>query len=90
MLNLAGTYTSPSKSNNHLSEERAEPRIHDLGRALGPTTDGWKQTLSSSHASLLLVLPGKGRNRHSGLEGQQEAGRLWAVGMRAATQPEVL
>lgn len=48
VLNLAGAGASHSKSNYHLSERRAGPGIHGLGRALYTTTDRWKWILSFS------------------------------------------
>lgn len=101
MLNLAGADTSPSKSDQHLAEERAGPGIHGLGRVLCPTVDGWKQTLSFSisHASLLLVMTVKGRNRHSGLAvtggnwipvGSRKEGSFPASGSSSSETPLLL
>lgn len=65
VLNLAGAGASHSKSNYHLSEEKAGPGIHSLGRALCAATEGWKRPSPPRTPGLPLVMAGEGGNGHS-------------------------
>lgn len=78
MLNLAGADASHSKSNYHLSEEKARPGIHGLGQALCTTTDGWERPAPPPCGWERL---GKGETGVQGWRNREEAAGQWAVGM---------